>query len=68
MTADAPHTQQLKSLPWKDIPLQGGVKGAGHGRSETTIKTVYAVTSLTAEQACPAQPGAVCFAGRSSRR
>ncbi len=25
---------QLKSLPWKDIPLQGRTKGAGHGRSE----------------------------------
>ncbi|WP_282697656.1 ISAs1 family transposase [Streptomyces sp. CC208A] len=79
----------LKSLPWKDIPLQGRTKGIGHGRSEirrikvatvnnllfpgarqavqikrrrtdrktgkTTVKTVYAVTSLTAEQAAPAQ-------------
>ncbi|MFG3585787.1 hypothetical protein [Streptomyces sp. NPDC047990] len=76
------------SLPWKDIPLQGRVKGVGHGRTEirrtkvatvndlifpaarqagqvrrratdrrtgkTTVK-VYAVTSLTAEQAGPAQ-------------
>nr|WP_081237380.1 ISAs1 family transposase [Streptomyces viridosporus] len=81
--------RQLKSLPWKDIPLQGRTKNAGHGRSEirrikvatvnnllfpgahqavqikrrrtdcktgkTTVKTVYAVTSLTAEQATPAQ-------------
>jgi predicted transposase YbfD/YdcC len=81
--------KQLTSLPWKDIPLQGRIKGVGHGRSEirrikvasvhnllfpqarqaiqikrrrtdrktgkTTIKTVYAVTSLTAEQATPAQ-------------
>ena len=80
---------QLKSLPWKDIPLQGRTTGVGHGRSEirrikvatvnnllfpearqavqikrrrtdrktgkTTIKTVYAVTSLTAEQATPSQ-------------
>ncbi|WP_229843822.1 ISAs1 family transposase, partial [Streptomyces chryseus] len=78
---------QLKSLPWKDIPLQGRTRGVGHGRSEirrikvatvnsllfpgarqavqikrrrtdrktgkTTIKTVYAVTSLTAAQATP---------------
>ncbi|MER5348517.1 ISAs1 family transposase [Streptomyces mirabilis] len=77
--------EQLKSLPWKDISLQGRIQGIGHGRSEirrtkvatvnnllfpgvrqavqikrrrtdrkagkTTIKTVYAVTSLTAEQA-----------------
>jgi hypothetical protein len=81
--------RQLKSLPWKDIPLQGRTKSVGHGRSEirrikvatvnnlffpgarqavqikrrrtdrktgkTTVKTVYAVTSLTAEQATPAQ-------------
>ncbi|MGW0477616.1 ISAs1 family transposase, partial [Streptomyces coeruleorubidus] len=81
--------RQLKSLPWKDIPLQGRTRNAGHGRSEirrikvatvnnllfpgarqavqiqrrrtdrktgkTTVKTVYAVTSLTAEQATPAQ-------------
>lgn len=79
--------KQLRSLPWKEIPLQGRAKGNGHGRSEirrikavtvnsllfpgarqtvrikrrrtdrktgkTTIKTVYAVTSLTAEQATP---------------
>jgi len=81
--------KQLKSLPWKDIPLQGRTTGAGHGRSEirrikvatvsnllfpgarqavqikrrrtdrktgkSTVKTVYAVTSLTAEQAHAAQ-------------
>ncbi|MEV7939300.1 ISAs1 family transposase [Kitasatospora sp. NPDC088264] len=81
--------RQLKSLPWKDIPLQGRTRGIGHGRSEirrikvatvnnllfpgacqavqvkrrrtdrktgkTTIATIYAVTSLTAEQATPAQ-------------
>lgn len=81
--------RQLKSLPWKDIPLQGRTRGIGHGRSEirrikvatvnsllfpgarqavqikrrrtdrktgkTTVKTVHAVTSLTAEQATPAQ-------------
>lgn len=79
--------RQLKSLPWKDIPLQGRTRGVGHGRSEirrikvatvksllfpgarqavqlkrrrtdrktgkTTVKTVYAVTSLTAGQATP---------------
>lgn len=81
--------KQLKSLPWKQIPLQGRTKDTGHGRSEirrikvatvnnllfpgarqsvqikrrrtdrktgkTTVKTVYAVTNLTAEQASPAQ-------------
>lgn len=80
---------QLKSLPWKDIPLQDRTRDKGHGRSEirrikvatvnnllfpgarqaiqikrrrtdhktgqTTIKTIYAVTSLTAEQANPAE-------------
>ncbi|MEU2826767.1 ISAs1 family transposase [Streptomyces bacillaris] len=81
--------RRLKSLPWKDIPLQGRTRATGRGRSEirrikaatvnsllfpgarqavqikrrrtdrktgkTTVKTVYAVTSLTAEQATPAQ-------------
>ncbi|MFF0057832.1 ISAs1 family transposase [Streptomyces microflavus] len=81
--------KQLKSLPWKEIPLQGRTRDSGHGRSEirrikvatvnnllfpgacqavqikrrrtdrktgkVTIATVYAVTSLTAEQATPAQ-------------
>ncbi len=80
---------RLKSLPWKDIPLQGRTKNTGYGRYEirrikvatvgsllfpgarravqikrrradrktgkTTVKTIYAVTSLTAEQATPAQ-------------
>ena len=81
--------KQLKSLPWKDIPLQVRTKDTGHGRFEirrikvatvnnllfpgarqaiqikrrrtdrktgrTTIKTVYAVTSLTADQATAAR-------------
>ncbi|MEY9877938.1 putative transposase YbfD/YdcC [Streptacidiphilus sp. MAP12-33] len=76
---------QLKSLPWRDIPLQGRTRDKGHGRSEirrikactvsnllfpgarqaiqlkrrrtdrktgrTTIKTIYAVTSLATERA-----------------
>lgn len=81
--------EQVKSLPWKDIPLQGRIRDTGHGRAEirrikvatvtnlffpearqaiqikrrrtdrktgrTTVKTVYAVTSLIAEEATPAQ-------------
>ncbi|WSV68178.1 ISAs1 family transposase [Streptomyces sp. NBC_01012] len=81
--------QQLKSLPWTQIPLQDRTRATGHGRHEirrlkvctvsnllfpgarqavqvvrrrvdrrtgkTSLKTVYAVTSLTAEQAGPAQ-------------
>ncbi|MET9386193.1 ISAs1 family transposase [Streptomyces sp. NPDC002928] len=81
--------KQMKSLPWKSIPLQGRTRNVGHGRCEirrtkvatvnnllfpgasqalqikrrrtdrktgkTTVKTVYAVTSLTAEQATAAQ-------------
>ncbi|WP_323180202.1 ISAs1 family transposase [Streptomyces sp. NBC_00893] len=81
--------EQLKSLPWKQIPLQDRTRTTGHGRSEIcrlkvctvgnlrfpgarqavqivrrrvnrttgkiSLKTVYAVTSLTAEQAPPAQ-------------
>lgn len=79
--------KQLKSLPWKQIPLQGRARDAGHGRREIrrikvctvnnllfpgarqavhlkrrrvdrktgriSINTVYAVTSLTAEQPHP---------------
>ncbi|MGW7587638.1 ISAs1 family transposase [Streptomyces rubiginosohelvolus] len=79
--------KQLKSLPWRSIPLQGRTRTSGHGRHEIrrlkvctvnnllfpgarqavqivcrrvhrktgkiTRKTVYAVTSLTAEQAGP---------------
>lgn len=81
--------KQIKSLSWRDISLQGPVKGIGHGCSEirrikvavdnllfpgarqgarikrrrtdrecgkTTVKSEYAVTSMTAEQATPAQP------------
>ncbi|MFF5128462.1 ISAs1 family transposase [Streptomyces syringium] len=81
--------KQLKSLPWRDIPLLGRTKETGHGRCEirrikvatvnrllfpgarqtiqikrrrtcrktgkTTVKTIYAVTSLTAEQSSPAR-------------
>jgi predicted transposase YbfD/YdcC len=80
---------QLKSLPWREVPLQGRTRDQGHGRCEirrikvatvnnllfpgarqaiqikrrrtcrktgkATVKTVYAVTSLTAEQATPAR-------------
>ncbi|MGW3982918.1 ISAs1 family transposase [Streptomyces mirabilis] len=34
--------RQLKSLPWKDIPLQGRARGTGHGRSE--IRRIKAAT------------------------
>lgn len=81
--------QQLKVLPWKQIPLQDRTRTTGHGRSEIrrlkvctvnsllfpgarqavqivrrrvhrttgkiSLKTVYAVTSLAAEQAPPAR-------------
>ncbi|MGP3948517.1 ISAs1 family transposase [Streptomyces sp. 7N604] len=81
--------KQLKSLPWKRIPLQGHTRDTGHGRDEirrikvctvnnllfpgarqavqlkrrrvdrktgrVSIKTVYAVTDLTAEEATPDQ-------------
>ncbi len=82
--------RQLKSLSWKQIPLQDKTRASGHGRTEIrrlkmctvnnllfpgarqavqivrrrrrsrktgkiSIKAVYAVTSLTAEQATPAR-------------
>jgi predicted transposase YbfD/YdcC len=85
--------QQVKKLPWREIPLQARTRGSGHGRGEirrikvctvdgllfphaaqaielkrrvknrktgkVTTVTVYAVTSLTAEQANPAQLAAL---------
>lgn len=81
--------KQLKSLPWKEIPLQDRTRSTGHGRheirrlkvctvnnplfpgarqavrivrrrvhrktGEVILKTVHAVTGLTAEQATAAQ-------------
>ena len=81
--------QQLKALPWREVPLSASSRESGHGRREirrikvctvpdllfpgacqaiqlkrrrtcrktgkTTIKAVYAVTSLTAHQAAPGQ-------------
>ncbi|WP_323874543.1 hypothetical protein [Streptomyces sp. 3212.3] len=37
---------QLRSLPWTEIPLQGHVRGASHGRSEIRRIKVAAVNSL----------------------
>ncbi|MGW0779109.1 ISAs1 family transposase [Streptomyces sp. NPDC002835] len=85
--------KQLKSLPWKQVPLQGRTRDTGHGRGEIrrikvctvknllfpearqavqlkrrrvdgktgkiSIKTVYAVTSLTAEQTTRGQLAAL---------
>ncbi|WP_258018371.1 ISAs1 family transposase [Streptomyces noursei] len=38
--------RQLKSLSWKDIPLQGRIRGIGHGRSEIRRIKVATVNSL----------------------
>ncbi|WP_257217473.1 MULTISPECIES: ISAs1 family transposase [Streptomyces] len=38
--------RQLKSLPWKDIPLPGRTRGIGHGRSEIRRIKVATVNSL----------------------
>ena len=38
--------RQLKSLPWKDIPLQGRTRGIGHGRSEIRRIKVATVNNL----------------------
>ncbi|MCX5408680.1 hypothetical protein OHA37_33095 [Streptomyces sp. NBC_00335] len=38
--------RQLKSLPWKDIPLQGRTRGVGHGRSEIRRIKVATVNNL----------------------
>jgi len=38
--------KQLRSLPWTEIPLQGRVRGIGHGRSEIRRIKVVTVNSL----------------------
>ncbi|MFJ8787509.1 hypothetical protein [Streptomyces sp. NPDC102476] len=38
--------RQLKSLPWKDSPLQGRTRGTGHGRLEIRRIKVATVNSL----------------------
>lgn len=37
---------QLKSPPWKEIPLQGRIHGTGHGRAETRRLKVVTVGNL----------------------
>ncbi|MFJ5843309.1 ISAs1 family transposase [Streptomyces shenzhenensis] len=49
--------RQLKSLPWKDIPLQGRTRGIGHGRSEIRRIKVATVNSLLFPGACQAVCG-----------
>jgi len=85
--------QQLKALPWRDVPPNASSRESGHGRREirrikvctverllfpgacqaiqvkrrrtcrktgkTTVTTVYAVTSLSADQASPTQLAAL---------
>ncbi|WSX61414.1 ISAs1 family transposase [Streptomyces sp. NBC_00986] len=48
--------KQLRSLPWTEIPLQGRVRGIGHGRSQIRRIKVVTVNSLLfpgARQAVP---------------
>ncbi|MDX2683656.1 hypothetical protein PV333_46860, partial [Streptomyces sp. NY05-11A] len=60
--------RQLKSLPWKDIALQGRARGIGHGRSEVCWIKAAAVSSLSfpgvaAVRACGAFAAAARRAG-----
>ncbi|MDH6222119.1 hypothetical protein [Streptomyces pseudovenezuelae] len=38
--------KQIKSLPWKDIPLQGRTTDVGHGRAEIRRIKVATVSNL----------------------
>ncbi|MER6240022.1 transposase [Streptomyces clavifer] len=38
--------KQLKSCPWKDIPIQGRTRNTGHGRSEIRMSKAATVHSL----------------------
>ncbi|MGW4881416.1 ISAs1 family transposase [Streptomyces sp. NPDC004262] len=46
--------KQLKSLPWRDIPLQGRIRGTGHGRTEIRRIEVAPVNNLLFPGACQA--------------
>lgn len=46
--------KQLKSLPWKGIPLQGRTRGSGHGRAEIRRIKVATVNNLLFPGACQA--------------
>ncbi|MGW5433358.1 ISAs1 family transposase [Streptomyces sp. NPDC004059] len=46
--------KQLKSLPWKGIPLQGRTRGSGHGRAEIRRIKVATVNNLPFPGACQA--------------
>ncbi|MER6112619.1 ISAs1 family transposase, partial [Streptomyces hirsutus] len=46
--------KQLKSMPWKEIPLQGRTRGSGHGRSEIRRIKVATVSNLLFPGACQA--------------
>ncbi|MFK0025054.1 hypothetical protein [Streptomyces sp. NPDC090798] len=48
--------RQLKSLPWKDIPLQGRTRDIGHGRSEMRRIKVATVNSLLFPRSPPGRP------------
>ncbi|MET8576110.1 ISAs1 family transposase [Streptomyces sp. NPDC005012] len=46
--------RQLKSLPWKDVPLQGRTRGIGHGRSDIRRIKVATVNGRLFPGACQA--------------
>lgn len=46
--------KQLKSIPWKGIPLQGRTRGSGHGRAEIRRIKVATVNNLLFPGACQA--------------
>lgn len=49
--------KQLKSLPWKQIPLQDRTRTTGHGRSENRMLKVCTVNSLPrCPPGCPDRP------------
>ncbi|MFF2519876.1 hypothetical protein [Streptomyces sp. NPDC058086] len=47
---------QLKSLPWKEIPLQGRTRGIDHGRSEIRRIKAATVNSLLFPGGPPGRP------------
>ncbi|WTG47273.1 ISAs1 family transposase [Actinacidiphila glaucinigra] len=65
--------KQLKSLPWTQIPLQGRVRGTGHGRSEIRRikrpppRAPSATAGITAAPYAPAETAANSASPRRCR-
>ncbi|MEU4889515.1 MULTISPECIES: transposase [Streptomyces] len=59
--------KQLKSFPWKGIPLQGRTRGSGHGRAKIRRIKVATVNNLPFPGAWPSRSSAAAPTARPAR-